>query len=262
MENFNKVWRSFFAVGLICIAIQQLEVGDFRPVMLPASPSWLHQHIILWAFSLLLIAACFAILFDLKGRSVSLNMAAVFFLLLITIHIPFYAKISPQMLGAWGDAFKILAFCGGAIIVAGTFPGPPSTTSVSVIMRFLGKLFLCTTLIVFGAEHFVYSQFVATIIPNYIPLHYFWTYFAGVALILSGSIIIIDGILRFFHINTGLLKITAGLLGLMIFLWVFMLHVPRAIADPHTGNGNEWTSVFEAFAFSGVAFILAGEKPK
>jgi hypothetical protein len=43
----------------------------------------------------------------------------------------------------------------------------------------------------------------------------------------------------------------------MMFLWVFLLHIPRAIADPRGSLGNEWTSVFEALAYSGVAFILA-----
>jgi hypothetical protein len=42
----------------------------------------------------------------------------------------------------------------------------------------------------------------------------------------------------------------------MIFLWVLMLHIPRAIADPYTNVGNEWASVFEALAFSGMAFML------
>lgn len=167
------------------------------------------------------------------------------------------------MLGAWGDAFKILAFSGGAIIVAGTFPRQPSTPPLSEGMIFLGKLFFCTTLVVFGVEHFLYEAFVATLIPNYIPWHIFWTRFAAVALIGSGSVIIIDGILRVFHIyipNIG--RVVALLLGLMLFLWVFMLHIPRAIADPHSGNGNEWTSVFEAFTFSGIAFLIAGKNTK
>jgi hypothetical protein len=43
----------------------------------------------------------------------------------------------------------------------------------------------------------------------------------------------------------------------MIFLWVLMLHIPRAIADPYTNVRNEWASVFEALAFSGIAFMLA-----
>jgi len=42
-----------------------------------------------------------------------------------------------------------------------------------------------------------------------------------------------------------------------MFLWVFLLHIPRAVADPRGSLGNEWTSVFEALAYSGVAFMLA-----
>jgi hypothetical protein len=40
----------------------------------------------------------------------------------------------------------------------------------------------------------------------------------------------------------------------MIFIWVVILHIPRAVA---MRNSNETTAVFEALAFSGVAFILA-----
>jgi hypothetical protein len=52
-------------------------------------------------------------------------------------------------------------------------------------------------------------------------------------------------------------RLASLLVGVMIFLWVLMLHIPRAIADPYTNVGNEWASVFEALAFSGIAFMLA-----
>ena len=41
----------------------------------------------------------------------------------------------------------------------------------------------------------------------------------------------------------------------MIFLWVLMLHIPRAVAAPH--DSNETTAVFEALAISGAAFLVA-----
>jgi hypothetical protein len=52
-------------------------------------------------------------------------------------------------------------------------------------------------------------------------------------------------------------RLASLLVGVMIFLWVVMLHIPRAIADPYTNVGNEWASVFEALAFSGMALMLA-----
>lgn len=97
--------------------------------------------------------------------------------------------------------------------------------------------------------HFIYTDFVATLVPEWIPGPVFWTRFAGVALIGSGLAIMIN-----IQQHTAAL-----LLGIMIFLWLLLLHIPRAIADPHSGDGNEWTSVFEALAFSGIAFLLAGK---
>ena len=110
-----------------------------------------------------------------------------------------------------------------------------------------GRFFLPITAIVFGVGHFLYTGFVATLVPSWIPEALFWTYFAAVALIAAGVAMIL-----------AILPRSASLLlGIMIFLWFICLHIPRAIADPHSALGNEWTSVFEALAFSGIAFILA-----
>ncbi|MDQ6903058.1 MAG: hypothetical protein M3139_08615, partial [Bacteroidota bacterium] len=81
----------------------------------------------------------------------------------------------------------------------------------------------------------------------WIPGHVFWTYFAGVALAGAGVCIA----LKF------KLKLIGLLLGIMLFIWFVILHIPRAIADPYVDKGNEVTSVFEAFAFSGIAFVIA-----
>jgi hypothetical protein len=43
----------------------------------------------------------------------------------------------------------------------------------------------------------------------------------------------------------------------MLLIWFAILHIPRAIADPYSGKGNEITSVFQALAFSGIAFVIA-----
>ena len=47
------------------------------------------------------------------------------------------------------------------------------------------------------------------------------------------------------------------LLGTMILLWVVMLHIPRAIADPYREEGNEIVSAARALAESGAAFLVA-----
>jgi uncharacterized membrane protein YphA (DoxX/SURF4 family) len=102
-------------------------------------------------------------------------------------------------------------------------------------------------LIAFGIDHFLYTEFVAPLVPGWIPGHVFWTYFGAVALIGSGVCIM-------FKIKVRLVSILSGI---MLFLWFVILHIPRAIADPNIEKGNEITSVFQALAFSGIAFVIA-----
>jgi len=102
-------------------------------------------------------------------------------------------------------------------------------------------------LAIFGLDHFLYPQIVASLVPAWVGAQMFWTYFAGIALIAGGIGIMVPRVAR----------IAALMTGVMIFLWVPMIHLPRAIADPYTNVGNAWAGVWEATAFSGMAFMLA-----
>jgi hypothetical protein len=102
-------------------------------------------------------------------------------------------------------------------------------------------------MIAFGIDHFLYTDFVAKLVPGWIPWHVFWTYFGGVALIGSGVAII-------FKIK---LRVIALLQGTMLFLWFILLHVPDAITRPTFLKGNEVVSAADALGFSGTAFVIA-----
>ncbi|MGH9820244.1 MAG: DoxX family membrane protein, partial [Pyrinomonadaceae bacterium] len=117
----------------------------------------------------------------------------------------------------------------------------------------VGRICVGAFLILGGVEHFIYPQFVAKLVPTWIPGSVFWTYFAGAALVLGGLGMIVPLTAR----------VASALSGLMIFLWVFTLHLPRALAAAETASRrNEWTAVFEALAISAVAFAIAGmQKP-
>jgi uncharacterized membrane protein YphA (DoxX/SURF4 family) len=255
MENRNSLWRSFFAIGLLSIAVQQVICRDFRPVILPSGyPAWLSQRFI-WdcIFSALLVIACVCIILSIKARSVSLLLAVVLLLIVIVFQLP--SQQYPVHLSMWTNVFKELTYSGGAFLVAGSLPRQGITSRLISFLEkliLLGKYFFAITMAVFGYLHFLYPDFVATLVPNWIPGHMFWTYFAGVVLVAGGTGIIVN-IKR---------HLAANLLGIMIFIWLIVLHIPRAIADPHSGDGNEWTSVFEALSFSGIAFLIANEKTK
>ena len=105
-------------------------------------------------------------------------------------------------------------------------------------------------LICFGIDHFLYAEFVASLVPAWIPGHMMWTYFAGAALVGSGLGLLIHS------------KAITLLLATMLLLWVILLHIPRAVVSNSADKGNEVTSVFEALGFCGIALIIAGMQVK
>src|SRR5215467_4842557 len=108
----------------------------------------------------------------------------------------------------------------------------------------LGNLCFAIPLAVFGAEHLL--GLVATeAVPAYMPWRGFWIYFVGCALIAASLSIATKIAIRW----SGLL------FGIMMFLFVAMIHFPGALANPQ--NRIIWTIVFREISFGGAAWILA-----
>jgi uncharacterized membrane protein YphA (DoxX/SURF4 family) len=149
---------------------------------------------------------------------------------------------------------KEFAYAGGAFAIAHKIP--PEMNDMRGKTRFTGfldklapygRVMFSITMTSFGVSHFYYTGTEQNMVPEWIPAHLFWTYFAGIALIGAGIAIILK-----FHI-----RLFGNLLGIMIFLWFICLHIPGAWASPLTDNGNEVTRAFSALAFSGIAFVIA-----
>jgi len=253
MENLIRAGRGFYGIGIAGIGIQQFIYSDFRPVLLPSWPSSI-PGLTTWAYitGAALVLAGIIITFSKRARMVSLFLGVFFFLLFVCFHVYFQVFLSPYdfHLGNWTNPLKELALSGGAFVVAVSFPEEKSLAANKLFLV-LGRVFFSIMLIAFGIDHFLYTEFVATLVPGWIPGHIFWTYFAAVALIGSGVCILLKIKIRLVGI----------LLGIMLFLWFVVLHIPRAIADPGIQKGNEITSVFQALAFSGIAFLFSALSP-
>lgn len=253
MENIKKTGVFIFVVGMVALAIQQMYYADLRPVFLSSVPAWLPGYAVwVYAANIAIIVACAAIILTKWGKQAAVLIATTILLLFIINHLPYQAVNYPTNPGSWTSALKGLSISGCFFIVAGVLPASKNEHT-GPVMKLLyklipgGSVFFAIMMIVFGIDHFLYPEFVATLVPNWIPGHVFWTYFAGVALVGSGLAIMLG-------IKT---RLAATLLGIMLFIWFAILHIPRAVADPYSGDGNELRSVYESFAFSGIAFIIA-----
>jgi uncharacterized membrane protein len=251
METLIKAGRLIFAIGLAGLGLLQFYFPGFRPVFIPSWPGWLPDpQFFIYLSSVGLIICAASIVFNFKPKKTHLILGYVFLALLLVFHIPVHIVQSTTSLGGWTNTFKILAFSGSAFIVAGSYAHNETDNSQLFLQRLipLGSIFFGIMMFVFGVDHFLYYQFVETLVPRWIPYPLFWTYFAGIVLIGAGVSFI-------FRIKVKLIGI---LTSIMLFTWFLILHIPRAVTmPPDADNGNEITSVFQALAFSGVALVIA-----
>jgi uncharacterized membrane protein YphA (DoxX/SURF4 family) len=253
MENFIKIGRLNYAAGIAGLGLQQFYYPGFRPVFVPSWPDGMpNPQMLIYLSSTGLILSGLFIVFNFQARKASLLLGSALLLLVIVCHIPFQIANNTTSLGGWTDAFKILALSGGAYLIAGSFSISKSYPDGKLFRSLenlipVGRIFFGIMLTVFGIDHFLYYQFVQTLVPAWIPFPLFWTYFAAIALIGAGVSFI-------FMIK---MKPVGILTAIMLFIWFLILHIPRAIAMPDVANGNELTSVFQALAFSGVALVVA-----
>lgn len=103
--------------------------------------------------------------------------------------------------------------------------------------------------LIFGTQHFLYVDFVAQLVPAYFPARWFWAYLTGAAMITAGVSLIVNIKAR----------LAAALLGVMLLMFVLLLHVPKIAGDPSTIN---WTRTLQDLAIASTAFMLAGALSK
>jgi uncharacterized membrane protein len=109
----------------------------------------------------------------------------------------------------------------------------------------LTNLCFAIPLAAFGAEHLSAGKFMMNGVPPYMPWRLFWVYFVGFALTAASL-----------SLATKIQARWSGLLfGIMMFLFVAMLHFPRAVTS---GDRISWTIVFREMSFGGGGWVLAG----
>jgi uncharacterized membrane protein len=245
--------RFFLAIPMVAFGLQHLVYLDFVTRVFPKLPAWIPGHTFLASlFGTLLLAAGIAIMIERVARLAALLLGAVILASFALLYMPLLVTNPPNG-GLWTSAGKALALSGGSFLAAGSLyikSEAPAETFAPVIRALerlipLGRFFFAAFLILCGIEHFIYTEFVAGLVPSWIPGHFFWAYFTGLALIAGGAGIIVPPTMR----------LAASLSGSMIFLWVVLLHIPRAVVNPR--GSNETTAVFEALAMSGIAFMIA-----
>lgn len=257
MGKLFNIGRILYGLAMASIGLQIIYYHDFPYWLLPPKHSWIPSLVMIaYIFGILFVLTGACIVFEKKTRTISLLTGTLLLLIFCFYFIPyeFMANSRYMQLLQWENAEKELAFCSGAFVIAGCYSETNKKTFYQSLGKLLpfGSILFSMPIISFGILHFLHAKDVADYVPAWVPNRLFWTYLAGTALIGSGLAIILK-------IKSGL---AATLLGIMIFIWFIVLHVPRVIASPGAYLGSEITSAFIALAYSGIAFVIAGASKK
>jgi uncharacterized membrane protein len=109
----------------------------------------------------------------------------------------------------------------------------------------LGPVFFAIPMAIFSGDHFVAARAVGTIVPWWMPWHLFWAYFVGTALMAAALSIAAQ----------KESQLAAALLGIMLLLFVPMIHIPSCFAKPF--DQTRVTMVFRDSTLSAGAFSFA-----
>src|SRR5882757_7546450 len=221
MTDLTKPGRLFFAVAMAAFGIQYLFHALAKgpvpgPPWVPGRPLWAY------ATAILLIVAGLSIATGKQACCGAIALAILLFVRALLLYAPKIVA-TPHDPRPWTSGFELLAMSGAALVIAAFAAGA-------------GRILFAISLGVFGVQHFLYANFIATLIPGWIPAHLFWAYFVGAAFCAAALSIALRK-------YSGL---AATMLGVMFLLWVISLHLPRVSAASH--NGNEWTSAIVALA--------------
>ena len=109
----------------------------------------------------------------------------------------------------------------------------------------LGPIFYAAPIAAFGTEHFTQTKGIASIVPQWIPWHYFWAYLVGTCFIAAG-----------FSLATRIQsRLAASLLALTFFLFVVLMDAPGWVQDPRSRFAA--ALALRELSFSGGALALA-----
>ena len=233
--------RTLFALAVVGFGVENVLFGRYivaRVAPWPDDPAL--RFSVACVTGLVFVVCGAAMLTGRLVRAAGLTSAALIIGWSLARHLP-VALAGPAWSGDWTNVLKAATLAAGAVGVA-TADGRP----IGGVLRALrtaapytaGAFFLLC-----GIQHFMFADFVATMIPPFIPWPYFWTYVAGVLLIAAGA--------GFW--TPGVRALAATLTAVMVFSWVFLVHVPLVSAV----GREEWMGVFEALGISGVCLALA-----
>ncbi|MES1226957.1 MAG: subclass B1 metallo-beta-lactamase, partial [Bacteroidota bacterium] len=232
MKKYSSFAPILFAMATIAFGLLELITGDFNKGLLPVPAFIPGRSILAYCSGVILVVLGTCVLVKKWRTTACISLGVVYLIFFVFLHL---IKLSADIYdgGEWTATFEVLLLSCGAFLISGKF---------SQITRY--ALSIC--FIVFAILHFKYGQYIATLIPAWVPGKLFLAYFIGVGFLVTAISIMIN----------VMTQISTMIIGIMFLIWVIILHIPRAAAA--VNSEPEWTSLFVALAAAATSFMANG----
>jgi uncharacterized membrane protein len=244
----NVFGRICIAVAFVGMGIQQWMFEGYLKG-LELVPKHIPFHgLCAYVVGALLIAGGALILVPGKTQTAALLLTQVFIFSLLVRRLPGVSAVIGD-LGERTVFFETLSLGAGCMMLASMLhdleSAPAKAMSASNAAAKAGRLLFALSMAIFGWTHLLIPDFIATLVPSWIPFPLFWTYVSAIGFLAAAVAL---G-------QNRMVRPAASLLGIMFLLWVVTLHGPRVARDPY--NADEWNSAFVALAMSGISFAIS-----
>jgi uncharacterized membrane protein len=262
MKWMVRLGELLFALLMLYSGVMHFKFAGFVAGLVP---QWLPWHLF-WAYftGTALFATGISIVVQKKTRLAALLSGVMLFLFVILIHGPSMIHSilqKPQDVsvlwsfngtGGANNALKDIGLTLSAFLLASS-QATEGTPSAKRIAKTLAALF-AITMAVFGIEHFFYTNYTPGIpscsfVSFWIPWQLFWGYLTGAALLIGGTMMLIQIRPRAAGIALGVM-----ILAVAVLTYLFRL-------EAHLGSYAELTNTIKDVALAGGALILAGSLP-
>lgn len=229
------------ALGLVGLVWDDFAL-QWQPVAegLPGRPA------LAYVFALLLIGAGVAVNSRRLATIGAAACTALYAIVVLFMHGPRIIG-NPLAFPVWdGAAEQIVLFCGGCAAYATL--ADRAKRGRSAPRAVVVSVGVC--LLMFGAAHFLYLGFTASMVPSWLPGgQTFWAALTGIAHLAAGSALL-----------TGVqVRLATTLLTVMFAIFGALVHLPLLIADPH--SHLNWVMNAVNLALTGAAWTLVAPRP-
>jgi uncharacterized membrane protein len=246
--------HALFGIAVAGLAILSLVYGNFAPILEPLPP-WLPWREV-WAYGsgAILLAASAGLLFTRTALVSAITIA-----LYASVWAVARARavlLKPLIIGSWYGFGEALGPLIGAWILYALlrrqYDAPPAVTVMTGDRALhVARVLFGAACVVYGAAHFGYATFTATLVPAWLPGRTGLAYVTGVGHAAAGVGLLV-GILP---------RLAATLEAIMMSLFGVLVWLPSFFARPAPewapSRQIQWSETFLTFLLAASAWIVA-----